>query len=72
MYQSYEEITAAAGSPSLTRFGDGNPLRKGLKLHAWKISLRDPENDEPLCFCACPPREMQDLLAWSGMVVPTA
>lgn len=70
MYASYDEISAAAHKPELTRFGDKNPLRKGLKLHAWKITLRDPESNERISFCAPPPGHMQDLLEWSGLSLP--
>lgn len=70
MYSSYEEISAAAKEFSLTRYGDSNPLRRGLKLHAWKIMFADPADGDTLRFCAPPPSHMRDLLEWSGMSVP--
>lgn len=71
LYTSYEEISAAAKDGSLSMFADSNPLRKGLKLHAWRIMLKDPENDNTMLFCAPPPAHMQQLLIWAGLNVPT-
>ena len=71
MYSSYNEITEAARNPSLAKYGDENPLRKGLKLHAWKIRLAHPESSQRVTFCAYPPSHINSLLEWSGMQLPT-
>jgi len=70
MYSSYEEISAAAQDPDRILFGDDNPLRKGLKLHAWKITFCNPIDDTPITFCAPPPAHMQEILNWAGIPAP--
>lgn len=70
MYSSYEEISQAAHNECLLRYGDGNPLRRGLKLHAWKIELVNPETCKPMLFCAAAPAHMARLLKQVGMEIP--
>lgn len=70
MYGSYEEISRAANDPSFQRFGDSNPLRKGLKLHASKISLTNPENGELVSFSSPPAEGFSRLLAYAGLTLP--
>lgn len=70
MYESYEEISRAANDSALLQYGDNNPLRAGLKLHAWKIALQHPDTGETLHFCAPPPIHMRRILESSGMSVP--
>lgn len=70
MYPSYDEISEAAENESLVRYADGNPLRKGLKLHAWKIALINPETKRLLSFCASAPGHMAWLLERAEMSVP--
>lgn len=70
MYDSYEEISRAAQYIQLQKYADGNPLRKGLKLHAWKITLVNPQNRQPISFCAPPPSHLRLLLDQKGMSFP--
>lgn len=70
MYSSYDEISQAAHHECLLRYGDGNPLRRGLKLHAWKIELVNPESGKPMLFCATTPAHMVRLLEQVGMAIP--
>lgn len=72
MYSSYEEISAASQNADLIRYGCGNALRKGLKLHAWKIELINPEDNTTLRFCAKPPDGMQKLMEWCNMALPAS
>lgn len=70
LYESYEQISKAAKDESLQLFADGNSLRKGLKLHAWKISFINPENDQPISFCAPPPVQFCSLLDHALLSMP--
>ena len=70
MYIDYAEISRAAQDPSLTKYADDNALRKGLKLHAWKITLLDPsKNFLPITFTANPPTHMAELINAAGMTL---
>lgn len=70
LYDCYEAISAAARDKSLVKYGDNNPLRKGLKLHAWKIEVDNPVDGKRISFCAPPPTHMSALLEWAGMEAP--
>lgn len=71
MYGDYDQISAAAKDPTLARYGANNPLRKSLKLHAWKIGLMNPISNEPMQFSAPLPSHMQNLLEWCEMCLPS-
>lgn len=71
MYASPEEITMAARKEELARYGDGNALRKRLKLHAWKIEFRSPTNGQTVSFCAKAPSHMRELAQWARMELPS-
>lgn len=67
MYENFEEISNAAHDETRLRYADGNVLRKGLKLHAWKITFVNPETDQLVTFSAPPSAHMLDLVKSSGM-----
>ena len=72
MYDSYEDITAAAKDEQLTRYGDNNILRKGLKLHAWTLEFENPLSGKRVRFVANPPKHMEEVLQWADMSAPKA
>lgn len=70
MYASYDEISQASNDENLTKYGDGNVLRRGLKLHAWKINLVNPVTNDVMKFTADAPAHMQKLIQFAGMTCP--
>lgn len=67
LYASIEEISLAARNVIPQRYADGNPLRQGLKLHAWEISLINPINQQRVHFCAPMPLHMSKFVEQAGM-----
>lgn len=67
LYGSIDEISFAARNAGHQKYADGNPLRRGLKLHAWKISLVNPLSQEAMSFCAPIPDHMLQLIEYARM-----
>lgn len=67
LYDSFDEISLAARNAVPQKYADGNPLRQGLKLHAWKISLVNPLTCQPMSFCAPIPNHVLRLVEYASM-----
>ncbi len=70
MYESIDVLNEAANDYSKVRFGDQNPLRGGLKLHAWRISVENPITKLPMTFCAPPAGHFEALMKWANLNIP--
>lgn len=71
-YRSFEHVQQCAQDPAMTLFLDQKPLRAGLKLHAWQLSVDHPVTGERLTFCATPPERFQKLARREGLCLPFA
>lgn len=70
LYESIEALNSAAKDASKALFADGNPLRAGLKLHAWKITLENPRTQQPISFCAPPASHFTGIMEQTGLKLP--
>lgn len=71
-YRSIQHVRESAQDPSLSLYLDGNPLRAGLKLHAWQISVDHPVSGNRVTFCAPPPLRFSDLAVAEGLSLPSS
>lgn len=71
-YLSMDHVQGSAQDPATTLYLDQNPLRAGLKLHAWQLSIDHPVTGERLNFCASPPQRFHELASAAGLSVPSA
>lgn len=71
-YDSIEHVRACAQDPADSLFLDGNPLRAGLKLHAWQVSVDHPATGESITFTAPPTLRFRQLLDAYGLKLPSS
>lgn len=71
-YRSIEHVRESAQDPALSLYLDGNPLRAGLKLHAWQISVDHPVSGKRVTFCAPPPPRFCDLAGVESLRLPSS
>lgn len=69
-YRSVDHIRQCAEDPAMTLFLDQKPLRAGLKLHAWQLSVDHPVTGERVTFCATPPERFRKLASREGLCIP--
>jgi 23S rRNA-/tRNA-specific pseudouridylate synthase len=68
-YSSIDEVRACSFDRESAHYADGNALRAGLKLHAWRMSLTDPRDaGSVLTFTAPPPRTFVDFAEQQGVL----
>lgn len=71
-YTSIEHVRECANDPAKALFANGEPLRAGLKLHAWQIAVKHPVSGDCVQFCAPPPQRFLDLADAKGLNIPAA
>lgn len=70
LYDSVDALNEAAHDISKVRFADANPLRAGLKLHAWRITMTNPVDSSLMTFCAPPSNHFAHLMTWADLKQP--
>jgi 23S rRNA-/tRNA-specific pseudouridylate synthase len=70
LYRSIDHVRECSLRREDCLFADGDPLRAGLKLHAWQLSFENPMNGNTMTFCAPPPAPFRALAASQGITIP--
>jgi 23S rRNA pseudouridine1911/1915/1917 synthase len=72
LYTSIDHVRKCSLLREDTLYADGDPLRAGLKLHAWQLSFENPLDGKTMTFCAPPPESFRAMAESQGIAIPSA
>lgn len=70
LFDSMEELRTSALDPRKERYLYDDPLRSGLKLHAWTLALLHPMSQSPMKFVAPVPDHFVQYAESQGLSLP--
>lgn len=70
LYPDIESLQAAAHDRNAVKYAFDQPLRAGLKLHAWRLSFPDPRSGVLRRFCAPPTNHFLQFCHHANLEIP--